>query len=160
MCYIWFKSRLDDSVTWMNNAVNPFGYNYYAYVDTFVDDGITIGNDIGKIIKWLEVTYVIQVIKGIHKKNFLPGRICLSIWCGDILRVSNRRIIIPLTFSIGSYCKVCPRNGRFLWYNKVLFQDTLIKSLSPIVGRVKYFKWWVSDPVPVVYGYFVMVCLG
>ena len=60
---------------WYRIQANPgwhtknCGYKYYSYTNYWVNGGMTIGNDLGKIIKGLEVNYVLQGIKGIYNKG-------------------------------------------------------------------------------------------
>ena len=71
MCIIGLNPRLADPGTCMNTEANPCDYKYYAYVTTWVDDVTTISDDTGKIVKGIEVNYVLQIISILYEKELI-----------------------------------------------------------------------------------------
>ena len=60
---IYFNISLADTYTWMKPSSKPCDYEYYEYVTILVDYDTEIRNDTGNVIRGLEVTYVLQLIK-------------------------------------------------------------------------------------------------
>ena len=63
MCDIVLKPNLSDPDTCIKPKVDSCGYNYCAYVTTWLDDVITIINYTGNIIMVLNVVQIVDVLQ-------------------------------------------------------------------------------------------------
>ena len=66
MCDILLKPSLSDTHKYIKPKVDSCGYNYYAYVTTWLDYGITIRNYTVNIIMVLNVVQIVDVLQEIN----------------------------------------------------------------------------------------------